>query len=891
MDNIVINLDIEGEQSINTIKELKKHIDSLRDSMVGLTKGSEEWNKVEKELIDNTEHLNSILKAGKKTTDAAAGSYDALQQEMSKLRKEWKATADEAERNDIGQKILEINNQLKEYDASIGNYQRNVGDYEGAFKRAFDGIANTLSTSTNEAMRGFGTQVRILGNLMNSAKDISETWGSYIKVLPSLFKKASAGVGGFTGALKGIKAAIASTGIGLLVIGLGELIANWDKISALWKDTSAEEKEKASIDALNRSLANLKESYLAGNITAIKEYTRALKEAAGDTDKITKATAEYEKTLRNLSRTEAEEEITALEKRKNVLYEEYNKIYYNKKDDKEKQERLNEIMSQIDEYNAKIDENRKKIAEQNLAEQKSANETIAKNKEKAKTLKEYMKSWEELVRSLKGQQKNSLAEQIALVNDELTNKTIPNIKKVGLEAKQSIDEINNAITLATAAANEKIKQLIDSNKKQIDDLKDKYNELILNLPPIQLFASTAADKALSKESASKALNNKFGNDYIDSAGLEIYSKFVKDYIDSIDALYTQIQITQNEQIFAIKQEKKARIQALEETLQKYKETTGLELITEEEKQKRIAQINAYYSKKINAENIAAAEQSSTEIFNTLMAKVENSYNNYMSKLNYSNVIGEQELSIVNEQYNFLGDNIYQEYEKAINKITAAMKGMSMRYQEQMALIDNEMSKEQLSLQRKQELIALKLKLDEDYNIQYAALLQEQKQMEMESARAKTQFWLQQGSSALNQLGGILTSLGDLYGDDLEKQKKLQIAGATVQGLAGMATAVATAMQLGPILGPIIGGINAAMVAASTAIQIAKIKQTTEDNAASLGSANVSASYLNTETLGNALATQTQYDLQSQNIQPIWVSVRDINSVQSSVRVSQNESRF
>ena len=64
--------------------------------------------------------------------------------------------------------------------------------------------------------------------------------------------------------------------------------------------------------------------------------------------------------------------------------------------------------------------------------------------------------------------------------------------------------------------------------------------------------------------------------------------------------------------------------------------------------------------------------------------------------------------------------------------------------------------------------------------------------------------------------------------EFESTKKLQIAAAIVNGLAGVATAVSTAMSLGPILGPIMAAVNSAMVITTTSMQIAKIKSTTFD---------------------------------------------------------------
>ena len=76
--------------------------------------------------------------------------------------------------------------------------------------------------------------------------------------------------------------------------------------------------------------------------------------------------------------------------------------------------------------------------------------------------------------------------------------------------------------------------------------------------------------------------------------------------------------------------------------------------------------------------------------------------------------------------------------------------------------------------------------------------------------------------------------------EFENNKKLQIATAIINGLAGVATAVSTAMSLGPIAGPIMAAVNSATVIATTAAQIAQIKSTTLDGGGSSIGGEVSA---------------------------------------------------
>ena len=123
-------IEIDAGNSSQTIAELKQEIKSLRAELENCTIGSDEFTST---LDDLTSAQEKLKNATKKSADAVEGSYDALVSKMSELKKAWKATADEAERADLGSQINEINTQLKDLDASLGNYQRNVGDYASAF--------------------------------------------------------------------------------------------------------------------------------------------------------------------------------------------------------------------------------------------------------------------------------------------------------------------------------------------------------------------------------------------------------------------------------------------------------------------------------------------------------------------------------------------------------------------------------------------------------------------------------------------------------------------------------------------------------------------------------------------------------------------------------------
>lgn len=130
------------ESSVKSVKDLKAEISGLRDKLVTLEAGSDEYKAAVQNLIQDEMKLKEVMQAGKAEVNAAAGSYNALQREMSALRQVWKETTDETTRNEIGKKIAELNSQLKEMDASIGNFQRNVGNYPNSMGGMVNSFAN-----------------------------------------------------------------------------------------------------------------------------------------------------------------------------------------------------------------------------------------------------------------------------------------------------------------------------------------------------------------------------------------------------------------------------------------------------------------------------------------------------------------------------------------------------------------------------------------------------------------------------------------------------------------------------------------------------------------------------------------------------------------------------
>ena len=169
MDQINIEVNIPGvDESITSVKELRARISELKDSLVTLEAGTEEYNTVVKELQASTSKLNEVNAAAKQSADALPGSYNAINNQMKELIQEYKNMAivtdeDRQKQEELGKQINELNDELKRQDAAIGNFQRNVGNY----KEAFDGLRDVMDIAHTGAEQ-LGDGFSAVGSIIQS---------------------------------------------------------------------------------------------------------------------------------------------------------------------------------------------------------------------------------------------------------------------------------------------------------------------------------------------------------------------------------------------------------------------------------------------------------------------------------------------------------------------------------------------------------------------------------------------------------------------------------------------------------------------------------------------------------------------------------------------------
>ena len=263
----------DGQEAGQTLKELKEQVKDLRKQLDDCTVGSDKFASTLDELTTAQEKLK---KATKTSIDAVEGSYDALVVKMGELKKAWRATADEAERSDLGAQIAEINQQLKDMDASIGNYQRNVGNYGSAFDdvsiKIENGVAkfdrfNNVSRSVigsfdlvEGGLKAIGVESEEVNDLMDKMQGAMMLTNGLNSVKEGVvaFNNMRVAIQSNTAAQKILNAVMNANPIGIIVTAVAALTAGVVALTkALGDDKDKADALKKSYDAVTKSIEDM----------------------------------------------------------------------------------------------------------------------------------------------------------------------------------------------------------------------------------------------------------------------------------------------------------------------------------------------------------------------------------------------------------------------------------------------------------------------------------------------------------------------------------------------------------------------------------------------------------------------------------------------------------
>lgn len=555
------SIQIDAGNTVRTVKSLKQEISDLRDELLNLEQGTQEYDDVQKQLQEDVNDLNTVMSAHKDQAEVLEGSYQDLQNQLKELKAAWKSTNDEAERDVLGQKINELNNQLKEMDASIGDFHRNVGNYESAWNGLTGVMENgeKITDDLGKGIKAFGTAIGLSEKQVNGlsdvlkrlkdgfkiAKDITKAKEETAKLSVEQAKAAATGAGlatsqkatgaaaktmavsetaaagatkGLSIAMKGLKAALVSTGIGVLVIALGELINMLDR---------AAQKAKASRDVavtaagrqaeeLERTI-NLYDDALAKD-ERLREHDLDMMEARGEKERdILEKRKEMYSELAKRYTAVYQSAITAYEKYLKMVNEMPKKQYERQKDEIDKitsayEQNWKAAASAMEEWNKKVQEAGWDI--QIFDE---------KQKHLSNDVKENLKAWSELVQDPKFQSAWHNLFELDLGG----NSPVEVLQK----QKEAAVALVNQFKGDTSEVERYFDQMISEAEADFQSIKDLEDQIFNEgLTPAQRLENEKADwlKKYEEWGQDASLMVKYYNDKIAAAEKEAAEKAAAD---------------------------------------------------------------------------------------------------------------------------------------------------------------------------------------------------------------------------------------------------------------------------------------------------------------------------------------------------------------------------
>ena len=751
---------VSAGYSFKSLGDAKKYIDKLRASLIDLDETSEDYAERVDEIDKVQDKLNKAMKAtGDKTKDAE-GSYNALSKKMSELKKAFKETNDEAEREVLAKQIVNINDQLKEMDASIGNYQRNVGNYEAAFTKGLSGIAEQVQALGNPlAVAKNG--VLALGKAMKAL--IANPVGAVIMAIVVAIKALKKGFEQSETASNSLKRAFSA--LQPVMNAISNVFTGFAKIVG----SIAENAIPALVNGLQKAsdwmmnLLNKLGIVSDEKLESFRKSIEAQKEAVKTTQDLTNREIALTERKRKYQVDEARLEMEISELRSKAV----NKDEYTAK---ERQKFLNDAIAKEREINKEklaiaqeeydIMKKRSELTDNDAA----TNDALAAASANLyNTKREYYEKERELVSQLQAAgQELSAAEKKRLEDAKKNAEKAEEIKK---EELKKVEEIKERAELS----------LLSNKDRELKILEKKYNE------EKALLEKYEKDTTKLTEEYEKKKQEIINSNGLDKAK-EINERAVQSLMNGTDR---QLDILKKR----YEEEKKLL------------ETNGIDTVN----------LTKEYERQVAEAKAGAGE----------------------GKINEINDNSSLERDIADKTI----QNEFEKNKKLLQIDRERLEGTKAVYEELYNL-------DGLSEEQKQE---------------YANKLKEIDADLAENSKQMTNLKKEEAMSLLNTYGQVAQGVGDLMGTisdiwqdsikervkngkiteeqgkkEFEQSKKLQIATAIINGLAGVATAVSTAMSLGPIAGPIMAAVNSAMVIATTAAQVAKIKSTAFDGGGSVG---------------------------------------------------------
>ena len=779
-------IEIKTGAAVKSVQDLKNNISGLKEQLATLTIGSAKYHDTLKSLQESQAALRNAMHGTsasmQQVMDAATAaniafddqnrivklgsvSYNELVRELAILKQEWRATTDETTRANLAGKINAVNDQLKGMDASVGVFGRNVGNYIGAVDHLTAGLS-------------------------------------------SMGGGAAAAAGSLKNMTLGLKAMSATPAVAVLGI-----LAN-----ILQKVMEAMQGNEESAEALNQALAPLR--VIGDAVTKVfQAMGSVLVTVVGWFGKLTTAI---------LGTNKASEERLRLAKEENELNDAQ----------RETLKQNAEAERDIAELRAKASERDKYTATERMAFLEEAGKKeagiAAREMQNAKTRYELIRDRNTLTKSSEEQ----LAEEARAYADMVKAETnyFQSMRTINTgitrarreeekAARDAAKAVKEAATAKLNAEKDYISQLLSITKTGTDGELALQNQLAKMERDIAI--ADAKQKITDRKELTKALVliEKSYQVQVEKNQQDHDNKVLAEELQSLANRRDALQ--QGSVEYAAAQEEYAA-RALDGLRRQMDETDA------EFEARRLAALRSLKeAQNATADAIAAETQ---DALKAQMAGLAEGSIEYLA------------LSLEAARANL--DSIYQGIDESIDQYNARrLEAERAVIQAEDALEEGRIDHDRLILEnrmneaeegsltflsrqvelKKYELDTLH-RLEGESNEEFRAreLAADKEYTQAKRALIQEGIALYQSYSAA--VSGLLGSLADMYESDtnasqreVRKAKNLRTAGATIDMLSGVVTAIAQAQQLGPIAGPIMAAINSAAVIAAGTANINKIK--------------------------------------------------------------------
>lgn len=146
-EQVILEVVIKNDAALKRLKENKQDIAELREEQALLNKttleGKEAYKRYEDEIKNLRKHnvlLNQEIRNNNKSIEDQGGSLQSMRAELSRLNKVYvnlsQVERESAKGRDLQKKILSLNTTIGDAEKKLGDFRRQVGNYENAMKSA-----------------------------------------------------------------------------------------------------------------------------------------------------------------------------------------------------------------------------------------------------------------------------------------------------------------------------------------------------------------------------------------------------------------------------------------------------------------------------------------------------------------------------------------------------------------------------------------------------------------------------------------------------------------------------------------------------------------------------------------------------------------------------------